>query len=93
MDQTYIHFGSDHFDQMRFAPIRNSEWQPKPEGGLWASRVDAEYGWKQWCEDNHFGVDELQMSFKFTLSEAHVLLLEDISQLNDLPKQIGRAHV
>ena len=46
---TYIHYGSDHFYPECFIPIRNSEWQPKPEGGLWGSREGDEFGWDCDC--------------------------------------------
>ena len=26
----------------------------KPYGGLWASDINAKYGWKSWCEDENF---------------------------------------
>ena len=86
MSQIYIHYGSDHFDPLSFTPIRNSAWQPKPENGLWASRDNAEYGWSQWCRSNRFNVDALRESFRFTLPEARILLLEDLDQLMNLPK-------
>ena len=37
----YIHYGCTSFDKLKFQEIK---------GGLWASPIDAEYGWKDWCE-------------------------------------------
>jgi len=85
---TYIHYGSDHFYPEYFIPIRNGDWRPKPADGtgLWGSRVDDEFGWKVWCQDNHFNLEHLQISFRFTMPEANILILEDPEQLIPLPK-------
>ena len=66
---TYIHYGSDHFSPQLFIPIRNGDWRPKPAvgTGLWASRVDDEFGWEFWCRENHFNLERLQTSFRFNL--------------------------
>ena len=81
---TYIHYGSDHFYSEYFSPVRNS-WQPKPEGGLWGSRENADYGWERWCWDNRFHVDTLDQSFRFTLPGAKILTLTSPDQLMELP--------
>lgn len=46
----YIHYGSKHFDINRFKPIKNESLFTKPIGGLWASKVDDNYGWKNLCK-------------------------------------------
>ena len=83
---TYIHFGSDHFNPCFFTPIRNSEWQPKPEGGLWGSREGDDFGWEWWCKDSNFNTDSLKHSFRFQLPDAHILTLVSPEQLLYLPK-------
>lgn len=50
----YIHYGHKHFEVNEFEPIRNRELFPKPFGGFLASPVNAEYGWKDWNEAEHF---------------------------------------
>ena len=55
-NKTYIHYGSDKFDPARFVPIRNALYRNKPEGGLWASPLNAEgyedgYGWRTFWAD------------------------------------------
>lgn len=45
----YIHFGSSKYDPNHFVTPRNSDGKciyNKPLGGLWASRIDSDYGWK-----------------------------------------------
>ena len=83
---TYIHYGSGHFNPYFFTPVRNSGWQPKPEGGLWGSREGDEFGWEWWCRDANYNTDALKMSFRFQLPEAKILTLESIDQLLTLPK-------
>ena len=57
----FIHFGSPCFDRGRFVPVRNIPYRNKPDGGLWASADNAEYGW----------------SFAFMLKpEARILVLK-----------------
>jgi hypothetical protein len=59
----------------------------KPVGGLWASNVLAECGWKWWCEDTNFRECSEDNSFTFTLTEdANVLRIESIKDLESLPK-------
>ena len=49
-DIKYIHYGSNSFDPIKFHPIKNVPFYTKPEGGLWASRTNTDFGWKDWCK-------------------------------------------
>ena len=81
----YIHYGDDTFREMD--PIKNLIFRDKPFGGLWASRKDCRFGWKDWCEDEEFRLDTFDRSFEFKLKDgAKVLLLKEVDQLDDLPK-------
>ena len=81
----YIHYGHDKLGILN--PITNSHYHSKPHGGLWASRINDPCGWKSWCEGEEFRLDTFDKSFKFTLKDsARVLLLNDIDQLDNLPK-------
>lgn len=87
MSRKYIHYGHKSFDRNRFRPIRNRRAFTKPDGGLWASPVNAEFGWKDWCEGNSFRECNLNNSFVFTLTpEARVLYIETTAVLDDLPQ-------
>ena len=87
MSKTYIHYGHEPFDRGLIQPIKNREYFTKPRGGFWASPVDAEFGWKQWCEREHFALDRFVHSFKFTLSpEAKVLTIGSKLDLHGLPR-------
>ena len=80
----YIHYGSDHFDKQMLidsVAVSKDNGIGKPTG-LWASRVDAEYGWKQWCIGAEFAIDNLKNSFKFILSdEARILEINCMSDI------------
>lgn len=50
----YIHYGATEFIPTKGFPIKNLEHFMKPKGGLWASRKNASFGWKDWCEQEDF---------------------------------------
>lgn len=83
----YIHYGHDSFNRDLFRPIRNREMFVKPWGGLWASPVDAEFGWYEWCNKENFNTRRLSDSFMFTLSEkarvVHIRSVADLKELHD----------
>lgn len=86
MNAEYIHYGDNYFSEEWFQPISNRGWGYKPLGGLWASPVDTEYGWREWVKDNDFPC-KLERWFKFTLKEnARVLKITNTSQLDELPQ-------
>lgn len=83
----YIHYGHKKFERVIFCPIRNRECFTKPSGGLWASPVGAENGWKDWCEAENFRECNDDNSFVFAISEsANVLHIRDIKDLDRLPQ-------
>jgi hypothetical protein len=57
-----IHYGSDEFRKELFRDVRNSYWV-KPEGGLWTSPVNSQWGWKDWCDAEQFRECDKQNSF------------------------------
>lgn len=87
MNKIYIHYGNNQYYPEMFRPIQNREMFVKPHGGLWASDVKDEYGWKDWNEVNEFMECNEDNSFKFTLKDnAKILEINNVSDLNDLPK-------
>ena len=85
-DKVYIHYGHDNFDKSIFEPIQNMDppWV-KPKGGLWASPIDAEFGWKDWCEAERFRECLVSCRFRFTLPDANVLYISSAKDLLSLP--------
>ena len=86
--QKYIHYGHKEFSLDMFNPIVNCRYFSKPTGGLWASPVDADNGWKVWCDAENFRKCEIENSFTFTLrDDANVLYIDSKECLTGLPKQ------
>lgn len=86
----YIHYGHDSFSRESFTPIENLARWIKPKGGLWGSRPDSEFNWKQWCIDNNYRLERLSEYFYFTLTpDAKILELRAIDDLAALPKIPG----
>lgn len=87
MSKIYIHYGSNEFKPKLFKPVKNEMMFTKPKGGLWASPINAKESWKEWCERNDFHLQLLEKSFVFGLKpETKVLFIDDVKQLDDLPK-------
>ena len=90
MKKVYIHYGSKEFDPARFKTPTNLCWSSnKPNGGLWASPVNAECGWKKWNDEEGdarvMDCDEAN-SFKFTLTEdAAVFYIRSYEDFKKLP--------
>jgi hypothetical protein len=83
----YIHYGHTSFDRDKFDKPRNRRVFTKPEGGFWASPVDAKFGWKQWCEEENFRDCRKDNSFTFTLSEtAKVITIRTVEEAKELPR-------
>lgn len=83
----YIHYGHKGFSKELFQPIKNREMFSKPTGGFWASRVNALYGWKDWCRDNDFGDCREGNCFRFSISKnANILTINSVDDLKGLPK-------
>ena len=86
MSVRYIHYGDDSFRPEAFEPVKNSTWLNKPVGGLWSSPIDAERGWKSWCEGEEFNLESLDKHFTFTLKDsARILTIEDVKDLSYIP--------
>lgn len=84
----YIHYGHKEFDRNLFSVISNTHvCSSKPHGGLWASAVDATWGWKDWCKREEFELYRLKTSFSFHLAPtANVLVIDNVDCLKGLPR-------
>lgn len=88
MNEIYIHYGHKEFDKSKFNEIENRELFVKPSGGLWASRIDSENGWKNWIEVQEFYLDKYRDDnyFKFKLKDdSRILKITNNDQLEKLP--------
>ncbi len=82
----YTHYGAAEYDPSIGFPIKNRPNWTKPKGGLWASRQNATFGWKEWCEINEFTDCAETNSFNFILRDAaKVAIIHSMSDLRALP--------
>ena len=85
-DEIYIHYGHKSFDNELFDEITNERAWVKPIGGLWASNINAKYGWRDWCEEQRFRECSIDNSFKFKLKEdSRILKIDNSDILKKLP--------
>lgn len=67
----------------------------KPKKALWGSPVDAEFGWRDWCESEQWiprngrdyedFEDYFTKSFKWTLKEgSNILTINKVEDINDI---------
>ena len=83
----YIHYGSSKYEALKFIPIKNEPIEVKPQGGLWASAVDSQFGWKDWCEKTAIFPERLYESFLFTLKEdTNILYINSRNDMDGLPR-------
>ena len=86
-DIKYIHYGSNSFDPIKFHPIKNVPFYTKPEGGLWASRTNTDFGWKDWCKKRQYHTEKLEESFQFTVApEANIIEIHSCEDLKLIPQ-------
>lgn len=87
MKNRYIHWGNTKFEPERSEEISNRDYWVKPNGGFWASPVDAEFGWIDWCEQEEFREYKNWNHFIFTLkNDANVLHIKSVDDLHNLPR-------
>lgn len=69
------------FDPDKFKPVKNKSFV-KPEGGLWSSPVNSNYGWREWCKSESFG--NLSHHFKFHF-EGNVFVIDSCADAARMP--------
>jgi len=75
-----IHYGVDRFNPNLFKPIRNRNWV-KPTGGLWTSPVQSKYGWVDFCKQEEFIVNSLELSFIIEIDDSRVYKIDNLNDL------------
>lgn len=78
MKKEFITYGII-IDPEKFERIKNGRrmYMNKPDGGLWTSSTDSEWGWKDWCESENFNVSRLNSYTKFNLKDTAKILVID----------------
>lgn len=84
----YVHYGANSFSRDLFRPIENQDTQPKPRGGLWASAVNAPFGWRKWCEKEDYMWSDRDKSFTFRLRHGarvyHIHSVDDVQKMPEI---------
>ena len=90
---TYIHYGHTAFNPDEFGEVCNERGWIKPTGGLWASPVNAERGWKDWCEDECFRECTEDNSFKFTMRDpSRIFYIDSEEALKEFAERYGKSY-
>ena len=71
-----VHYGHNTFSKEMFKPIKNAAWV-KPEGGLWTSPIDSEFGWYHWATEEQFEIHRLETWFCLGMIQGSKILLID----------------
>lgn len=89
---TYVHYGHEEFDMMEFRSVTNGRYlRIKPNGGLWASPVNAEQSWKEWCECEDFRDCCEDISFRFTMRNPDkIFYIDSEDSFNDFIGRYGK---
>lgn len=89
----YIHYGHRQFEKSKFVKTENRPYFCKPYGGLWASPVNAKFGWKEWCQTNDDAELEEENSFRFTLAAGakvwHIWSTDDAKRMPQQEDKLG----
>lgn len=52
-------------------------WRIKPDGGVWGSPVESEYGWKDWCTMEDYNTESLSIYTKWRIKNPSRLIKID----------------
>lgn len=75
---TFIHCGDNKYNSEKFKSVKNIPNASKPEGGLWASEINDDYGWLDWCSKTKYNIhSDINNSFKFKIkNNANIVYIE-----------------
>lgn len=76
MKKIFIHYGTENFSLEKFEDIKKKRKYclNKPAYGLWASPVNTNWGWKDWCKSENYRIDSFGKSFRFRLKNGSKIL-------------------
>lgn len=84
-DRIFIHYGHNKFSDYLWEEVQNVKFC-KPYGGLWASDINAKFGWKDWNKEEQYMKCDENNSFKFKLkSKSKIYSVNSLEDLNKLP--------
>ena len=89
--RNYRTYGLGNFDKALFKRAENNKdrWpRNKPKGGLWASPVDADFGWLDWNKREMFMAYEDDDYFEFVFKDdARIYTIDSREDVARLPQQ------
>lgn len=91
----FIHYGSDRFDPrlMMDQSRTNMTCINKPNAGLWASPVNSDWGWKDWCESEEFYKSDFSKYFVFRLkNNAKILTIRSLKDWDKVLNKVFKDH-
>lgn len=80
-----VHYTRDKNFKLRPIKIEEGELPIKPKGGIWASPLDASFGWKDWCELAKFGNISSEYPVILDLDTTNFIVVDRGSDLDKLP--------
>ena len=84
MSKVYRHYGSNVFKPECVLEVTRSR-NMKPVGGFWASPIDSERSWYEWCKQEYFNLNSLELHFDFQLKpSAKILLIENEQDVRNM---------
>lgn len=85
LNMNLIHYGAKSFDPLKFNRVKNRPSRSKPYNGtgFWASPVDSELGWINYCELHATFIDK-GIYFNFNYS-GNTYVIDDMDSLLSMP--------
>lgn len=80
-----IHYSKDPEFKVKPIEIKNGQLPIKPYGGVWASPAESKFGWKDWCETEHFGNIGAQHKVTLEVDTQNFITIDKVSDLDKLP--------
>ena len=66
----------EKFDKELIDIDLKSKYMNKPNRGFWGSPVDAEFGWKEWCENEDYGCYDFDNPIYWRLKEGKIFQVD-----------------
>lgn len=83
-----VHYTEDKSFELRPITVKNAGSKGiwcKPEGGLWASPLDSEFGWQAWCRAEDFSDTEKQLRVILDIDIGNFITINSQDDLSQLP--------
>lgn len=79
-----VHYTNTPNFKLKPIVVSNGDLPNKPKGGLWASPVDAEFSWKDWCSDANFRDIKSQYPIVLDIDLSNFIVIDSKEDLQKL---------